>query len=321
MVNKRGGRNTITKGTCVISGGSADELAKNITGRLKGARLVGTEVRVFADGESKLRLRGRIAGDRAVVVQSLHPPVDTNLFRMLCLVSRAKEDIRDVTVVVPYMGYARQDAEFLPGEIKTIKVLGGLLKSAGATRIVVVDMHSAKGLELLGARNTTNVTCVPSLARYFGAMNLERPVAVSPDKGGAKRAGQFAAELGCDLLVLKKSRDRRTGAVRIKTKEADAVRGRDAIIVDDMISTGGSIVKAAEFLKSQGSGRIFAACAHALLVDGARTRMKRAGVARIICANTIPAKTGRRDIRAVDVSEEIARALDGAGTERRGRQR
>lgn len=297
----------ITTTACVISGGSVDALAKRIADGL-GGMLIRAEVRVFADGESKLRLReGEIVkGGRAVIVQSLYPPVDTNLLRVLCLISKAREYTQDVTAVIPYMGYARQDSEFLPGEIITMKVLGKLIREAGAAKVVVVDIHSAKGLELLGAE-ATNVSAVPALARRFAGMRLENPVAISPDKGGSERAGLFASNMGCSLIVLEKSRDRRTGAVNITTKEAGAVRGRDVIIVDDMISTGGSIVKAAEFLKGQNSNRIFVACTHALLVDGAEDKITKAGVEKIVSANTIQDRAGSE---TVDVSGEIIGALN-----------
>ena len=297
------------KSTCVIST-EPDGLAQSISEKI-GASMITAAVRVFADGESSMRLAEKNLSryDRAVIVQSLHPPVDTSLFRMLCLLSRAREDIRDVTAVIPYVGYARQDSEFLPGEIVTAKVLGQALRNAGASKIITVDIHSDAGLALLGRRKTVNVTAIPALARYFDdKMKLERPVAVSPDAGGAKRAEAFAAALGCGLLVLQKSRDRKTGTVSIKTKSAQTAMGRDAIIIDDMISTGGSIVKAAEFLKKQGCGRVFASCTHALLVDGAKSKIKRAGVSKIIGANTIP--HAGRTVASVDISDEIAKALE-----------
>ena len=292
----------MAKTTCVISGDTSNDLAERISKGLK-ASMVGTEVHVFADGESKLRLLKKITGDRVVVVQSLCPPVDTNMLRALSLISKAREAVSDVVAVVPYMGYARQDAEFLSGEIVTIKVLGNLFKGAGASRIVVVDMHSTEGLRHLGAE-AANVTAVPALARYFAGMRLANPLVVSPDAGGAKRAEMFAAELGTDLLTLEKSRDRKTGRVQIRTKKAGVAGGRDIIIVDDMIATGGSIVKAAEFLKGQHCGRIFAACTHALLTGGARGRMRKAGVHRIVSTNTIPGRSG-----VVDVSPAIIKTL------------
>lgn len=298
------GKKDIITITHVISGGSVDTLAKSIADKLN-ANFISTDTRVFSDGESKQKLEGKITNNsRVIIVQSLYMPVDTNLFRLLCLISKAKEYTSDITVVIPYVGYARQDAEFLSGEIITIKVLGILLKKAGAKKIIVVDIHSTKGLKMLGTQ-TTNVTAVPVLARYFDSMQLENPIVISPDKGGTKRAEHFAKELGCGLLILEKSRDRKTGVVRIKTKKADIVKGRDVIIIDDMISTGGSIVKASEFLKKQHSNKIFAACTHALLVEGAKTKIRKAGVSKIISANTIPNKTAI----IVDVSDAIVQYL------------
>lgn len=290
------------KRTCVVYGGTSECLARRISDGL-GASLIEAEIQVFADGESKLRLKREITGDRAIVVQSLHPPVDTNLLRALSLISKAREEAADVVAVIPYMGYARQDMEFLAGEVITMKVVGRLFEEAGAARVVVVDIHSSRGLQFFGGR-TTNVTAVPALARYFATMRLKDPLVVSPDAGGSKRADLFASELGVESITLDKSRDRRTGSVRIRTKSAAAARDRDIIIIDDMIATGGSIVKAAQFLKGQRCGRIFVACTHALLVGGARGKMREAGVTRVVSANTIPGRSG-----VVDVSEAIVRAL------------
>ena len=283
-------------------GDTSKVLAEQISKGLD-AVLVEAEIHVFADGESKLRLKKRIAGDRVVVVQSLHPPVDTNLLRALSLISKAREEVTEVIAVVPYMGYARQDMEFLSGEVITMKVLGKLFVEAGASRVVVVDIHSTRGLQFFGGR-TTNVTAVPALAKYFAGMHLKNPLVVSPDAGGSERAELFASELGVESITLEKVRDRRTGSVRIKTRKADTARDRDIIIVDDMIATGGSIVKAAQFLKGQQCDRIFVACTHALLVDGARGKMRAAGVTRVVSANTIPSKNS-----VVDVSTAIVEAL------------
>ena len=293
---------------CVISN-EADSISDSIASKL-GAKRIKAEIRVFSDGESKIRLDANIPkNSKVIIVQSLHIPVDTNLFRALCLLSKAKESTSDITIVIPYMGYARQDAEFLKGEIVTVKIIGTLLKKAGAVKIIIVDIHSAKGLALLG-RHAKNVTAIPALAKYFATtmqQYVKNPIVVSPDKGGAQRAQQFAKELGCDHITLEKSRDRKTGTVHIKTKKASAVRDKDAIIIDDMISTGGSIIKSAQFLKSQHSNRVFAACTHALLVDGARTKIKKAGVDKIISTNTIPNTTTSK----VDVSDAIMKAIEG----------
>lgn len=284
--------------TTVISDGS--DLAKKLARRL-GARHVGYSVRTFPDGESKITLRGAVSG-RAIVVKSTHPPVDTGLLHALSLVAAAKRESGEVIAVVPYMGYARQDRAFLSGEVVTMGVIGRLFRGAGASKVVVVDIHSRAGLRLFPVR-TANVTAVPALARIMKRKGLRDPLVVSPDAGGAARAKEFAAELGADHVALEKSRDRRTGRVRIETGNVDA-RGRDVILVDDMISTGGSIIKAAQFLKKQGCRRIHVACTHALLLGDAAGRIRGAGVSGIVSSNTIPGRTA-----AADASGAIADVL------------
>lgn len=264
-----------------------------------GADLITSSIRTFPDGESKTTLSGTPAG-RCVVVQSTHPPVDTNLVRALSLVHKAAEHASSVTAVVPYMGYGRQDREFLVGEVITLKAVARLFSGAGADRVVTVDAHSALGLGYFGEA-AKNVSAVPELAGYFGSVGLDNPLVVSPDRGGGVRATEFAGILGSECLVLEKERDRKTGAVTIRNRTA-GVGGRDVVLVDDMISTGGSMVKAAEFLKAQGCGRVLAACTHALLVDGAEEKMGRAGVAQIVSANTIPGETAKVDVSGVVAS-------------------
>jgi ribose-phosphate pyrophosphokinase len=127
---------------------------------------------------------------------------------------------------------------------------------------------------------------------------------VSPDLGGAARAEEFAKFYGTDFIALKKQRDRKTGKVEIMTSDLDGVRGRDLVLVDDMISTGGSIVKATEFLKRQKCGRVYVACTHALLIDNAERKIRKAGISGIISTNTIPGNTS-----VVDVSGIIAKAI------------
>ena len=296
----------------VISGGSLDEMARKISRKAKG-NFVRSEIRVFADGESKITLRGEISKQRSVVVQSVNPPVDTNLVRTLLLVAKARETSARVTAVIPYMGYARQDREFLSGEVVTIRHLARLLEAAGASEVIMVDIHSTEALGHFNIR-TKNISAIPELARHFKRLGLADPVVVSPDKGGSERAGMFAKELGLGLVVLEKKRDRKTGKVRILTRDAGAVAGRDLILVDDMISTGGSIIKATEFLKKQGCGRVYVACTHALLVGDAAKKIRAAGVAKIISANTVPGKTA-----AVDMSGAIAREIWQRGRDRRRR--
>jgi ribose-phosphate pyrophosphokinase len=285
----------------VISGKTSEDLARKLSKKIK-ANLVKSEIKVFPDGENKITLIGKISKKKSVVVQSMYPPVDTNLVQALSLITKAKENSSEVVVVIPYMGYARQDREFLPGEIVTMKVLGKLFKSAGASKIIVVDIHSSIGLKHFSIK-TKNVTAIPDLVGFFKKLSLKNPLIVSPDQGGKERAKEFAKEFNSDYIALKKTRDRKTGKVKIKTKNLE-VKNRDLILVDDIISTGGSIIKATQFLKKQKCKRIYVACTHALLMNDAEKKIKKAGVTSIISTNTIPGKTSK-----VDISKTIAKAI------------
>jgi ribose-phosphate pyrophosphokinase len=221
----------------------------------------------------------------------------------LALVSQAKKYSPQVYVVIPYLGYARQDRQFLPGEIVTISLVAKIFKSVGATKIIIVDIHSMVALNLFQVP-TKNVSAVEELVKYFKRLKLKDPLVVSPDIGGVQRARNFARLLGVDYIALEKHRDRKTGKVIIEQGDHQEVKGRDLILVDDMISTGSSIVKAAEYLKKQKCGKIYATCTHALLIGDAEKRIRRAGVTKIVSTNTIPGKTG-----IVDVSSVIAKAI------------
>ena len=286
----------------VIAGKSSEEIARKLSRKLK-ANFVKSQVRVFADGESKITLSGSISKRKSIVVQSIYPPVDTNLIQALSLISKAKETSSEVIAVIPYMGYARQDREFLPGEIVTMKVLGKLFKGAGASKIIAVDIHSMIGFKHFSIK-TKNVSAIPELVRYFKKLRLKDPLVISPDQGGKERAKEFAKELGSEFIALEKKRDRKTGKVQIKTKNLDEVKNRDLILVDDMISTGGSIVKATQFLKKQKCKKVYVACTHALLMNDAEKRIRKAGVTKIVSTNTIPGKTS-----IVDISNTIAKAI------------
>ncbi|MDH3361228.1 MAG: ribose-phosphate pyrophosphokinase [Nitrosopumilus sp.] len=285
----------------IIAGKSSEKLAKRLSKKLE-ANFIKSEIRVFPDGESKITLSGRLSKKKSIVVQSMNPPVDTNLVQILSLISKVKEVSSEVIAVIPYMGYARQDREFLPGEIITMKVLGKLFKGVGASKIIAVDIHSIIGFKHFTIK-TKNVSAIPDLAKYFKKLSLKNPLVISPDQGGKERAKEFAIQFNSDYIALEKKRDRKTGKIEIKTKNIE-VTGRDLILVDDMISTGGSIIKATQFLKKQKCKKVYVACTHALLMNNAEKKIKKSGVTSIISTNTIPGKTS-----LVDISNTIARAI------------
>lgn len=286
----------------VISGKTSEEIARKLSKKIK-ANLVKSSIKIFPDGESKITLSGKISKKKSIIVQSIYPPVDSNLIQALSLISKTKEISSEVIAVIPYMGYARQDREFLPGEIVTMKVLAKLFKSAGASKIITVDVHSLIGFNYFTIKSK-NVTAIPDLVKYFKKLSLKNPLVVSPDQGGKERAREFAREFDLDFIALHKKRDRKTGKVKIITKNVDEVNGRDLILVDDMISTGGSIINATQFLKKQKCKRVFVACTHALLMNDAERKIRKAGVTKIVSTNTIPGKTS-----LVDVSNTIAKAI------------
>ena len=285
----------------VIGGNASKDLAKRIARRLK-AKYVDVDTRTFPDGESKITFRHNLKKSVVLIVQSTYPPVDTNLLQILSIISEVKKISSKIYAIMPYMGYARQDRQFLNGEIATMSVVAKMLQAAGAKKAIVVDIHSKTALRHFKIP-TENVSAIPELAKYLKKLKLKNPIVVSPDTGGSLRAKKFADILKSDFITLKKSRNRKTGKVSIQSTKAD-VNGKDLIIVDDIISTGGSVVKATQFLKKQKCKRVFVVCTHGLLVGDAEKNIKKAGVTQIISTNTIP-----RSISKVDVSGVIAQAV------------
>lgn len=284
----------------IIAGPSCPELAAGIAKHL-GARLVPVELRVFPDGESKVRLTDR-AGRQCAIVQSTYPPSDTHLLQAMMMAKKCADDGAEVCAVIPYLAYARQDRAFLEGEAVSAALIAKLLSAAGASSVVTVDIHSEKALNYFS--NITNISSMPLLAAHAANMKLENVIVVSPDAGGVIRAQRFAGLLKTDMIALKKSRDRNSGEVTVEQKIEADISGRDAILIDDMISSGGSIVKAAEVLHKNGASRIYAMCAHALLIGNAASKIAAAGVQNVIATNSIPSKHA-----SVDLSATLAEAV------------
>ena len=280
----------------VIGGGASKDLARRLARRLR-AVYIETETKIFPDGESKITLQKIPKKSVILVVQSTYPPVDTNMLQALSIISQVRKISSRTYAIIPYMGYARQDKQFLSREVITMSVVAKMLQSAGAKKVIVVDIHSNTALNHFNIP-TENISAIPELAKYFKKLNLKNPLVVSPDAGGSSRSKKFASLLKSDFIVLKKHRDRKTGRVSIQTTKAD-VQGKDLIIVDDMISTGGSVIKAAQFLKKQKCKRVFVACTHGLLVGDAEKKIRKAGVSRIISTNTIPGNTSKVDISGI----------------------
>lgn len=288
--------------TTVIGGPASAVLAKKIAKRLN-AKYLEAKLRVFPDGESKLTVNGTPRRGKIVVVQSTPPPVDTNMLHALSLISKAKKWSSQVIAAIPYLGYMRQDIEFIKGEVVTSRLVANLLGSVGTSKIVTVDIHSKVALNYFGVQ-LLNLSATEKLATHIKRINIRNPLVVAPDLFWSNPARNFADLLGTQSAALNKQRDRKTGKLRIIPSKNQDLEGRDVILFDDMISTGGSIISAARYLKDQNCGNIYAVCTHALLVDNAETKIKKAGIKKIISTNTISAKTS-----LVDVSDVIAKAV------------
>ena len=287
----------------VIAGPSSTILAKKIAECIH-AKLIPVDVRLFTDGEIKIRIDG-VRKKYCIIVQSMYPPTDRHLLEALMMIKKCDDDqAMDICTVIPYMAYARQDRAFIKGEVVTMELIAKLLETAGAKRIITVDIHSARALSYFTV-DVQNISAIPLLAKYVSDnIRLKKPVVVSPDAGGLKRAEEFARILGIDVMTLTKCRDRKTGLVYINDDLGYSVNGRDAILVDDMISSGCSIVKACQVLKKNKSGSLYAMCSHALLIGDAANKIKAAGIREIIATNSIPNKWAR-----VDITSMISKSL------------
>jgi len=286
----------------VLAGPASEELGRALSEKL-GLSMLAAEFRVFADGESKFTLHEKVEGKSVFVVQSTYNPVDQHMFQLLLASHQLSEAGAKVTAVVPYLAYARQDKEFLPGEGVTLGVIAHLMRSMGVRRLVTVDIHSAEGLALFSFP-TYSVSAIPSLVGYVRAeLGLKDPVVMSPDFGGSKRTEAFAQLYGAKFLQLSKTRDRTTGGVSVRESQLD-VTGREVIIVDDIISQGDTVKAAADAVIKQGAKQVLAVCVHGLFAGDALQKLEKTAVGPIICSNTVPSKFSK-----VDVSDALASHL------------
>ncbi len=277
----------------VLAGPASEDLGRSLAAKM-GLALLKAEFKVFPDGESKFTLNEGVAGRTVFVVQSAYPPVDGHIFQLMLASHKLSQEGARVTAVVPYLAYARQDKEFLPGEGVSLGFVAHLMRSAGIRRLATVDIHSAEGLSFFSFP-AYSVSAIPLLVEEVRALGLSSPAVISPDFGGSKRTEAFAQLYGAPFLRLSKTRDRTNGLVKIKDEEID-VKGKDVVIVDDVISTGSTIVAAAEAVMKHGARAVAVACSHGLFVGDAAEKLDKVGVKTIICTNTVPGRYNKADI-------------------------
>ncbi|HSF52057.1 MAG TPA: ribose-phosphate pyrophosphokinase [Nitrososphaeraceae archaeon] len=292
------------KDSVVIAGPASEQLAFNIAKRLN-IKFIKPELRIFADGESKIKLES-VENNQCIIIQSLYPPIDRHIIQLLMMIQKCRRDKALKTIVViPYMAYARQDKAFLEGEVISISILAEIIECFGVSRVITVDIHSQSSLSYFG-NIIKNISAIPILAEYaLQNIFLNNAIIISPDFGGLKRAQKFGEIIQREVTFLKKTRDRLTGMVSIEDVLDFKVKDKDVILVDDMISTGNSIIKACEVLRNNGAESIFVICSHALLLDKALDKIIRAGATEIISTNSIPNSCSKVDLSKI-ISEVIS---------------
>ena len=283
--------------TVIISDDQNSPLARKISLDLH-AEYKNIELRIFADGESKIRL-DNMAKKNCIIIHSTYPPTDQHLMQLFMIMYKCKEDgAKDICVVSPYLAYTRQDKVFVDGEIITINLVGKILACLGITKLITIDTHKPNALNYSFA--TIDLTAIPSLSSYVKHnLTMNNPIVISPDEGGIERAKKFAGLINANSLSLVKTRDRFTGDVSISLLDQGSLKNCDALIVDDMISTGTSIMKTIELLEKYRIGDVYAICTHALLVDDAKQKLLNAGIKEVISTNSIPNEFAKVDLRSV----------------------
>ncbi len=284
-----------------------DETSRTFAASLSsslGARLCEPQYKAFPDGEGYVRLTCNVKGEQVVVVKTMYPDQDRSLVTSILIADALREAGSMASVLVaPYMAYARQDRAFLEGEAVSIRAVMRALWAAGYSSLVTVEIHKEDSLRHFPGQ-ALSVRPFPYMARLIGLRG--DVVVLSPDLGALPRARDLAAELGVGYDYIEKQRDRVTGEVTMRPKEIN-VSGRRVVIVDDIISTGTTVAKAAQMLRSLGATDVEVMVAHALLAPGAEVRLREAGLRVVHAANTTPASSSM--VSQIDVAPLVAQRL------------
>ncbi len=269
----------------ILSGSSNRLLAEEIA-RYLGIPLAEVELKKFKDGEISVKIGENIREVDLFIVQSTCNPANDHLIELLLLIDAAlRASAKRITAVIPYFGYARQDRKVEPRVPISAKVVANMLQAAGAKRILAMELHSDQ-IQGFFDIPVDNLISAPITVEYFKKLNIENPVVVSPDTGGVVRARFYAKKLNAGLAIIDKRRPQ-ANECQIMHVIGD-VKGKDCILVDDMIDTAGSISGAAKALKENGAKDIYCVSTHPILSNGASIKLKNAGYKEIVLTNTIP---------------------------------
>ncbi len=273
-------------GLKLITGTAHKELAESVADFL-GIRIADATVSTFSDGEILVQLNANVRGSDVFVLQPTCMPVNDNLMELLLMIDALKRaSSRRITAVIPYFGYARQDRKVQPRVPISAKAVADLITAVGTNRVLTMDLHAG---QIQGFFNipVDNLYASPVLLEYIKKKyDVEKLVIVSPDAGGVERARAFAKKLNCSIAIIDKRREK-VNECKVMNVIGN-VHNRDAIIIDDMVDTAGTITRAAEALMQKGAGRVSVTCTHAVLSGAAIERINNSVIEEMIVTNSVP---------------------------------
>ena len=267
--------------TCNSNRKLAEEIADYI-----GISLGASQTVRFSDGEIQIRIDESVRGSDVYVIQSTCAPVNENLMELLVMVDALKRaSAKSINVVMPYYGYARQDRKARSRDPITAKLVANLIETAGAQRVIAMDLHA---MQIQGFFDipVDHLLGVPILGAYFKEKRLSNVVVVSPDHGGVVRARRLADYLNVPLAIIDKRRPE-PNVAEVMNIIGD-VRGKTAVVIDDIIDTAGTITLGADALMREGAREVYACCTHAVLSGPAMERLERSPIREVVITNTIP---------------------------------
>lgn len=278
---------------------SNKKLAQSIADYI-GIPLSNCDVSRFADGEISIDIPETVRGHKVFVIQSTNEPVNEHLMELLIMMDALKRaSAREINVVMPYYGYSRQDRKAKSRQPISAKLVADLLQVAGATRVISMDLHAA---QLQGFFNIPidNFRSLPIIAKYMKEKELTDLVVVSPDHGGVARSRMLADVMGAPIAIIDKTRPEPNVAEVMNI--IGRVRGKNCIIYDDIIDTGGSVVAAANALKEAGAKDIYACCTHPVMSGDAMNRITNSPISEMVCTDTIHLPESKRFPKLIQLS-------------------
>lgn len=283
----------------VFSLSSSKKLAQDIASIL-GTKVGDCKVHHFADGEILCEIGESVRGKDVFIVQSTSNPVTENLMEILVLTDALKRaSAREITAVIPYFGYARQDRKAKPRQPITSKLVADLLTTAGVNRVVTVDLHAAQ-IQGFFDIPVDEMQALPLLIKYFRKKKVQDLCVVSPDHGGATRARKMSEAFECPIAIIDKRRPKPNVAEVMGI--IGNVEGKNCILIDDMIDTAGTITAGVDMLKQKGAKDVYIACTHGVLSGPAVERLSTCAAKEVVITNTIEIPQDKKFDKLVSVS-------------------